>query len=353
MARIRIFSSTVNVSTPSMNQPAIEAIADLVHAGESRAHSLLASRNLAPPLLARFDNGLLYKYIEGDVCSPEDLRRPEVYRAVAKRMGQWHSTLPISAISSAPSEKHASNGNGRNGDAGSKDTETARPVPNIWTVMQGWINALPTGTEAEKKQKQGLDEELAYITSKLANTPGMDGNDYVFSHCDLLSGNVIIEPSPESTLADGDAKHQPSTTVGFIDYEYATPGHAAFDIANHFAEWAGFECDHGAVPSRSQRLEFVRHYIESYRSHAKTDLDPSPEEVVTLMHQIDLFRGVPGFYWGIWALIQATISSIDFDYKAYAPLRLGEYWGAKAEMDGSRKASGAEMTKREKRWAEE
>jgi len=63
--------------------------------------------------------------------------------------------------------------------------------------------------------------------------------------------------------------------------------------------------------------------------------------------------GVPGFYWGIWALIQATISQIDFDYASYADLRLGEYWGWKAELDGSRKGEGREAPLRERRWAEE
>lgn len=49
------------------------------------------------------------------------------------------------------------------------------------------------------------------------------------------------------------------------------------------------------------------------------------------------------FHRGIWALIQATISQIDFDYAQYAITRLGEYYAWK---DG-------EGTIREKRWAEE
>ena len=69
---------------------------------EMRAHSLLASMNLAPPLLARFENGLMYGFLQGDVCTPEDLRKPEVYRQVAKRLGQCHGSLPISAITDTP-----------------------------------------------------------------------------------------------------------------------------------------------------------------------------------------------------------------------------------------------------------
>lgn len=149
----------------------------------------------------------------------------------------------------------------------------------------------------------------------------------------------------------------PIETVTFIDYEYATPSPAAFDIANHFAEWGGFDCDFNVLPTRSQRRDFIAEYVRSY-----FDLLPAASrgkavdveaEVEKVFKEVDIFRGVPGFYWGIWALIQATISTIDFDYASYAETRLGEYWAWKAEADGSRAASGKEMPLRERRWAQE
>lgn len=142
-----------------------------------------------------------------------------------------------------------------------------------------------------------------------------------------------------------------STEVDFIDYEYATPSPAAFDIANHFAEWGGFDCDHGALPTVTQRRDFITYYVERYfgLSPDKAHVDRQAE-IAKLMAEVDVFRGVPGFYWGIWALIQATISDIDFDYASYAELRLGEYWAWKAEEEGSRAASGGEMPLRERRW---
>lgn len=76
-------------------------------------------------------------------------------------------------------------------------------------------------------------------------------------------------------------------------------------------------------------------------------------EIQKLMDEVDVFRGLPGFYWGIWALIQATISEIDFDYASYAEVRLGEYWAWTAEVDGSRQKKGEELPLRERRWAEE
>lgn len=77
------------------------------------------------------------------------------------------------------------------------------------------------------------------------------------------------------------------------------------------------------------------------------------KEVERLFAQVDEYRGIPGFYWGIWALIQAQISQIDFDYAEYAEIRLGEYFSWRSEQDGSRAASGEEAPIREARWAQE
>ena len=62
---------------------------------------------------------------------------------------------------------------------------------------------------------------------------------------------------------------------------------------------------------------------------------------------------MPGLYWGIWSLIQATISRKDFDYASYADIRLAEYFDWRAELDGSRKRDGKEIPKRERRWGED
>ncbi|KAK5114876.1 hypothetical protein LTR62_002034 [Meristemomyces frigidus] len=321
---------------------------------ELRAHNLLASVGLAPPLLARFDNGIMYRFIQGDVCTPEDLRRPTIYRAVAKRLGQWHGSLPISAITSTPSlqdspmDKHC----------GGKDGKHSRPMPNTWTVMQQWIDALPSSTEEDRARNAMLNRELAWVSEKLGDTPGLiQGRDYIFGHCDLLSGNVIVQrPSGTHTESNGDTAE---VSVSFIDYEYATPSPAAFDIANHFAEWAGFDCDHSRVPTKSQRLDFLKSYIGAFRAHSIQDDDnvaidiDMHNDVVVLNQQVDLFRGIPGFYWGIWSIIQTQISQIDFDYRSYADLRLSEYWGWKKEWDGSRVREGGKRSVREARWAEE
>jgi ethanolamine kinase len=91
----------------------------------------------------------------------------------------------------------------------------------------------------------------------------------------------------------------------------------------------------------------------SKSGNEKTASNVAQIQAQALFQEVDLFRGIPGFYWGIWALIQATISQIDFDYAAYAEIRLGEYQDWQAEVDGTRATAGKEIPVREKRWAQE
>lgn len=47
----------------------------------------------------------------------------------------------------------------------------------------------------------------------------------IFAHNDLLTGNILIDEKTDK--------------VRFIDYEYAAYNFQAFEIGNHFAEFAG------------------------------------------------------------------------------------------------------------------
>ncbi|PTB64135.1 kinase-like protein [Trichoderma citrinoviride] len=310
---------------------------------EAANHELLMKHGLAPELLARFANGMLYRFVPGTVAQPKDLSDPALLAAVARLLAQWHATVPCLPDSAIKGEEPAEDGNPDSPDSRRKAMITkaaaGKPIPNLWSTMQKWILALPTDTEQQRERQALLQRELEEMVEKLSQRPGLGKDGLVFAHCDLLSANIIMHREPGRELS-----------VSFIDYEYATPSPAAFDISNHFAEWAGYDCDYSAVPTRPQRQAFIREYIASYAKLSCEEMNLD-EETEKLMNEVDVFRGVPGFYWGIWALIQATISHIDFDYASYAESRLGEYWAYKAEVDGSRAAAGKEMPLREKTWS--
>lgn len=263
---------------------------------EATSHGMLAKRGMAPPLLGRFRNGLLYGYISGYVCKAEDLAEEPVWRGVAQKLGEWHARIPISAISSNTPVQREINGCANhhllNGKSNGVLTQTSRltarrPSPNAWSVMQDWINALSTDTEEEKTQKEFLQKELDRSFHELDTEDGIGEHGFVFAHRDLLCANVIQLRGPDAPPPK--AGVQPVT---FIDYEYATPAPAAFDIANHFAEWVGYDCDYSRIPIPSVRRKFLSEYMASYSRHSGQVFDESA--VDKLFREVDRWRGIPG-----------------------------------------------------------
>ena len=98
------------------------------------------------------------------------------------------------------------------------------------------------------------------------------------------------------------------------------------------------------MPTRSQRRDFLLTYVNTFSTLLGHEF--RQEDLDALFNEVDVYRGAPGFYWGIWALIQATISQIDFDYANYAEIRLGEYWAWKRAhlRDGTSNSSGSDGT---------
>ncbi|KAJ5243103.1 uncharacterized protein N7469_001430 [Penicillium citrinum] len=275
---------------------------------------------------------------------------PPIYRGVARRLAQWHAVLPSKGTSSTPSQEASiiahSEAESAKEEEGFDVIQPRRAGPSMWAVLQKWILALPTSTPEQRSRRLTLQKELQWVLAQLDDGKGIGEDGLVFSHCDLLCANVIVLPTE-----DGSKSEDNVTNVNFIDYEYAVPAPAAFDIANHLAEWIGYDCDYNMTPTKSVRRQFLTEYTKSYCENRGLDESSQAEIVDRLVQDVDRFRGIPGLYWGVWSLIQAQISQIDFDYAGYAETRLGEYWAWKREMDGSRKKAGEEMPLREQRWA--
>lgn len=155
---------------------------------ETQNHELLMQHNLAPELLARFHNGMLYRFIRGSVTSPADLRREDIWRAVARRLAEWHATVPCLPASREPlsTEIDGSEQFGMPAPTPSKkdpalqsaidNVAPGKPAPNVWTVMQKWIYALPTASEAQKTRQAQLQKELTRLVLEFSNRPGLGKN---------------------------------------------------------------------------------------------------------------------------------------------------------------------------------
>lgn len=156
-------------------------------ARETQNHELLMQHGLAPKLLARFHNGMMYRFIQGGVTQPEDLRKPETYLAVARRLAQWHATVPCLPGKTHVSERmndHCAEVLAKlNADPAEKPFGSlqeaidgvcpGKQAPNVWTVMQKWILALPTETPAQQERQALLQGELRRLVAELSHRPGL------------------------------------------------------------------------------------------------------------------------------------------------------------------------------------
>ena len=61
----------------------------------------------------------------------------------------------------------------------------------------------------------------------------------------------------------------------------------------------------------------------------------SDAELDLLMAEANVFALTSHVYWGVWALIQARYSPIEFDYLKYSSMRWAEYWRRKDEFVGA------------------
>lgn len=151
---------------------------------ETQNHELLMQYGLAPKLLARFHNGMLYRFIQGSVTSSADLRHERIWRAVARRLAQWHAVVPCIPAKPAPAQEaiEQSENFGIPDPTPSKrdpalqaaidNVAPGKPAPNVWTVMQKWIYALPCASEAERTRQATLQRELGHLVTEFSNRPG-------------------------------------------------------------------------------------------------------------------------------------------------------------------------------------
>lgn len=188
-------------------------------------------------------------------------------------------------------------------------------------------------------------------------------NGVVLCHNDLLSGNVLemTRPAAPAAVPVGSGASSllslpppPSPPLCVIDYEYAAYNFRAYDIANHFCEHAGFEFDLSRYPKPDVQAHFFDAYIAAAATAAATAVagsEPAGDIAAALSaHRHPCFRAAlycrvnqyalaSDLWWGIWAIIQAKHSPIDFDFMSYALVRLTAYSTHKAQFFSSSGAS--------------
>ncbi|XP_022237859.1 ethanolamine kinase 1-like isoform X2 [Limulus polyphemus] len=171
---------------------------------------------------------------------------------------------------------------------------------------------------SELPSKQELETEVTYLENHLVQL----GSQIVFCHNDLLGNNIVYNEEKEK--------------VTFIDFEYSDNNFQAFDIGNHFCEFAGLEPYQPELyPCKEFQKEWIKVYLEEWHylkgCHCHITEVP-PEDVNSLYVQVNKFALAAHLLWGMWSLVQASHSALDFDYLGYAKCRIGEYYKKKEKF---------------------
>ncbi|XP_047373423.1 choline kinase alpha isoform X7 [Sciurus carolinensis] len=156
-----------------------------------------------------------------------------------------------------------------------------------------------------------LPLELENLRSLLESTP----SPVVFCHNDCQEGNIL--------LLDG-RENVEKQKLMLIDFEYSSYNYRGFDIGNHFCEWMYdytyekypfFTANILKYPTRTQQLHFISSYLTTFQNdfeNLSSEEKSAIEEDMLL--EVNRFALASHFFWGLWSIVQAKISSIEFGY---------------------------------------
>ncbi|CCH58196.1 hypothetical protein TBLA_0A04000 [Henningerozyma blattae CBS 6284] len=305
----------------------------------------LSSRNIGPKLFGCFENGRFEQYLENSTTlTKEDIRDWKTSQRIARRMKELHSGVPL-----LPREKLQG--------------------ATVWRMIEKWFNTIEsnkTWIQSNKVQDVLLAQDWENFKKAIQsyrywlqkNNSKIFGENLVFCHNDTQYGNLLfsspvtksistaisspfLEPvkssgsisSPylthvNSATSSVTSLFQPNVNISLddiilptkdeqkqdsklvvIDFEYAGPNPAVFDLANHLCEWMhDYNCNEPHkcfienFPNRNQILNFLYSYVSHLRHDKGISID---EEVRQYYNALMKWRGTVQLFWGLWAIIQS------------------------------------------------
>ncbi|OCB85218.1 kinase-like protein [Sanghuangporus baumii] len=323
----------------------------------SRPHELhtlhvLSSRyRIGPRVYGTFENGRVEEYFESAALTAAEMRDPIISGWIGARMAELHC-VDIALIEEVMLEIQGEN-------AGWE--VLARKNVRKWLPSAREVLRLPTVSD-EFKSALDLDrfvEDWERYMTWLSNWEKINGaSKRVFAHNDTQYGNLLMRKN----IKEGTPGHR---QIIVVDFEYAGPNSAAFDIANHFHEWTAdyhSSTPHILVPERypteQERQNFYKAYLihstppfmiasatsdgrfqgefrGSFASKGEIPLDLAMESE-KLERQVGAWSPASHAMWAVWGLVQAREDlelatqaqskgiepdSPEFDYLGYARCR--------------------------------
>uniref|UniRef100_UPI0037E8D40F choline/ethanolamine kinase isoform X2 n=1 Tax=Semicossyphus pulcher TaxID=241346 RepID=UPI0037E8D40F len=270
---------------------------------ESVMFAILAERQLGPKLYGIFPLGRLEQYLPNTRMRTDQLSDPAISAELATKLSRFHQML-------MPFNK-----------------EPKWLFGTIDKYMDQVMKLSFTREAHVKKYKKlmkyDLPAELESLRALLAATP----SPVVFCHNDVQEGNILMLEEKDQSSTD---------RLMLIDFEYSSYNYRGFDFGNHFCEWVYdytynqwpfYKATPENYPTREQQLYFIRGYLAEQRQSYDTAEQTQIEEDMII--EANRYALASHFLWGLWSIIQAKISKIEFGYMDYAQCRFEAYFKQK------------------------
>ncbi|KAM7019908.1 choline kinase alpha isoform 2-T2 [Passerculus sandwichensis] len=276
---------------------------------ESVMFAILAERALGPKLYGIFPQGRLEEFIPSRKLSTEELSIPDISAEIAEKMARFHGMkMPFN-----------------------------KEPKWLFGTMEKYLNQVMRIKFTRESQTRKLNKLLSYnLPQEMQNLRAMleaTSSPVVFCHNDCQEGNILLLEGRESSE---------NQKLMLIDFEYSSYNYRGFDIGNHFCEWMYdysyekypfFKASVLKYPSKKQQLHFLSSYLSAFHDgfeNLSNEEKSELEEVVLV--EVNRFALASHFFWGLWSIIQAKISSIEFGYLEYALSRFDAYFDQKRKL---------------------
>jgi thiamine kinase-like enzyme len=248
---------------------------------ERAANECAARVGVAPEVVAALADPpcLVTRFITGRELGPEELRAPDTLAEVAAALRAVHGCgerLAVSFSAFRIVDTYA----GRARERGAE---------------------VPPDYAAAEAVAARIEAALGAADESAARGDGGRGAQSVLCHNDLLAANFLrVESGAE---AGGGAR------IRLIDWEYAALGDPYFDLGN-------FAVNNGLAPAEEEA--FLGVYLGE---------PPGAHRLARLR----LMRFMSDFREAMWAVLQGSLSDLDFDFDAYARTHFGRLAAAAAD----------------------
>lgn len=271
---------------------------------ESVMFAILAERTLGPRLYGIFPAGRLEQYLPNTRMRTNQLSDASISAEIATKLARFHKM--VMPFNKEPKWLF-----------GTIDKYMDQ-------VMKLQFNREAHVKKYKKLMKLDLPVELERLRALLAATP----SPVVFCHNDVQEGNILMLEDNQKSSND---------RLMLIDFEYSSYNYRGFDFGNYFCEWMYdytynqwpfYKATPEDYPSREQQLHFIRNYLAEQGGHSDVKIDPTQVEEDMII-EANRYALASHFLWGLWSIIQAKISKIEFGYMDYAQCRFDAYFKQK------------------------